>query len=77
MKTKVTFEQSKKRLHDHYRRIAQSCLKKDKLLLEKPTTALREELIELRGYLRGIKKTLSFVEELMSDNELDFGKEAS
>lgn len=76
MKQKLTMSQSKERLHQHYRRMMTGLLKKQKTYLEKPTSGLKQECDELQGYLRGIKKTLSFVEERMSDNEFDLGRSA-
>lgn len=71
MRQKLTYEATKQRLHRHYQSSMRSLIKKEKKNLATPSDDLAEEISELRGYLRGIKKTISFVEDRMADIELD------
>lgn len=75
-KQNLTFTQARDRIHSHYRNAIKVLMKKQKKYLETPTSDLKEEIDEMQGYLRGVKKTLSFVEERMADNEFDLTSSA-
>ena len=68
---KLTYEQTVKRLHQHYQRQMKALAKIEKKSLETGIREDRDKALELKGYLRGIKRTLSFVNNRMADQELD------
>lgn len=64
------FETIKKRLTRNYQLAKRTLLRTEKKNIDTPTQDLERQCMELRGYLRGLKRCIEFVEERINDNDL-------
>lgn len=66
------------KLNHEYRKMKKLQMRKELQDHETPSEELKREICELNGYLRGLKKSMTFVDEYRNGAELPlFGEESA
>lgn len=69
MKQESVLEDIESKITKEYRKVTRLMLRKESIQLETPSAENGSEILELKGYLKGLKKGLAIVSEKRNDHE--------